>query len=99
MILEDIYYKIFTDYSFIKFTLLIIAINYQFFYFYQFIIKQLQRGMIDLFKDTQMKLGRCNIRWLFMMYNSNFCLFANLNLNNNIILSVVLIYILLYFTY
>lgn len=97
------YYKIFNDYSFIKFTLLILIIQIIHDYsFYQFIIKQLPRGtndMIDLFKDYANEvsggaiLGDSFMMFITVIFSS---LFANLNLNNNIILGVVLLYILPY---
>ena len=97
------YYKIFNDYSFIKFTMLILVIQIiHDISFYQFIIKPLPKGlndMIDLFKDYATEVGGTAILGdSFMMLITVIfsSLFANLNANNNIILGVFLIYILPY---
>jgi hypothetical protein len=97
------YYKIFKEYSFIKFALLILIIQIVHdFSFYNFIIKPLPKGlndMIDLFKEYASEVsGRAILGDSFMMLITILLssLFANLDTNNNIILGVVLLYILPY---
>jgi len=97
------YYKIFKEYSFIKFTLLILVIQIiHDVLFYFLLIKNLPRGtnnMIDLFKDyaNQVNAGAIKGDSFMMIITVIFsAFFANLNNNQNIIIGVFLIYILPY---
>ena len=104
MILGRFFYpKIFKEYSFIKFSLLILVIQIiHDLSFFNFIIKPLPRGtndMIDTFKDYADEVGGGAILGdSFMMFITVLfsALFANLSFNNNIVLGVFLVYILPY---
>ena len=98
-----LYPKIFKTYSFGKFLGLVLVIQIVHdFLFYKLIIKPLPKGvnnMIDLFKEYADEVsGGAILGDSFMIIITTIfsALFANMNLNSNIILGISLIYILPY---